>query len=118
MAKEPTEPLPTPDRSSSQMVFDVAIDEFVSKFLVIALAMIVLGVFHHCVSEVAFSERNDLRQAFRFDRSNETLGVRVQIRASRRESDREGSDHIAILNFRRATILVATTPALFRSQRE
>lgn len=50
--------------------------------------MIVLGVFLHRVAEVAFPKRNHLRQAFRLDRANESLGARVQIGASRGEADR------------------------------
>ena len=53
------------------------IDEFVGESLVIPLAMIVLGVFLHRAADVALTKRNNLRQAFRLDRADEALGVRV-----------------------------------------
>src|SRR5690606_30679036 len=68
-------------------VLYVTIDEFVAEALVIPLSMVVLGIFLHRVTELALPKRDDLRQAFRFDRPNESLGVRVQIWASRREHD-------------------------------
>ena len=63
----------------SRVVLGVTIDEFVANSLVILLPVIVLGVFLRRVAEVALSKWNDLRQALRPDRANESLGVRVQI---------------------------------------
>jgi hypothetical protein len=52
---------------------------------VIALAVVVLDVFADHLSKVAFTDRNDLRQALRLDGSNESFGISVQIRATARE---------------------------------
>ena len=53
------------------------IDKTVPDPLVIALALVVLDVLTDRSSKMRFTDRNDLRQALRFDRSNESLGVRV-----------------------------------------
>lgn len=58
------------------------IDEIVAKALVRPLAVIALGNFHHCVTKVALSIRNHLREAFRLDRANKSLGKGAQIRSS------------------------------------
>ena len=51
----------------------------------IALAVVVLDVLTNRSSKMRFTDRNDLCQALRFDRSNESLGICVQIRAAARK---------------------------------
>jgi hypothetical protein len=47
-----------------------------------------LCVLTHDVSQMALTERDDLRETFRLDRSNETLCIGIQIRAASRQLDR------------------------------
>src|SRR5258708_5236387 len=51
----------------------------------IALGVVVPDILAHCSSKKGFTDWNDLSQTLRFDRSNESLGVRVQVRAAARE---------------------------------
>ena len=76
----------------------------------IALRVVVLDVLTDQLSKVTFADRNDLCQAFRLDRSNESLGVGIQIRAAARElhrthpralerlSERPREERIAVVN--------------------
>ncbi len=89
--------------------------------MVIALAVIVLDVLADHPANVALPDRNDLRQALRSDRSNESLGIRIQIRATARElhgthsralerfSERRREERIAVVN----QVSVATQEAVF-----
>src|SRR6266850_1330072 len=80
--KKPTEPLATFDRADSSRFVVRCVNETVLDPLVIALAVVVRDVLADRSSKMRFTDRNDLCQAFRFDRSTESLGVRVQIRAT------------------------------------
>ncbi len=64
---------------------DRLLDQLIVESLVIALKVIVVRVLLHRIAKMAFTQRNDLGQTFGFDRPNEPLCVRIQIRASRRE---------------------------------
>lgn len=74
----------------SSTVLGVTIDEFIAESLMIPLAMIVLCVLLLRVPQAAFTHRDHLRQGFGLERTNESLGIRIQIGASRREL--EGPD--------------------------
>jgi len=50
-----------------------------------SLVVIVPDVFTHRAPKMAFAEQNNLSQALRLDRTHETLGVRVEVRASARK---------------------------------
>src|SRR5258705_300765 len=88
--KKPTEPLSAFDRTPSSECINRLVDESVANSLVIALAVVVRDVLAHRSPKVRFSDRNDLSQTFRFDRANESLGVRVQVRTPTRKP--HGSD--------------------------
>jgi hypothetical protein len=57
----------------------------VVEALVIALVVIVIDVFAHDRSKVPLANRHDVTQALGLDRPDETHGVGVQVRASRRQ---------------------------------
>jgi hypothetical protein len=77
---------------------------------VIALALVVLDMFTDRASQVRFPDRDNLRQTLRLDRSNEPLGVGVQVRTAARKphgahpgrlerfSERFREQRIAIVN--------------------
>jgi len=75
--KKPAEPLSTLDRAAGACVVDGRINEPIVDSLVIAIAVVVRDVLAHCSSKVPFPDRNNLRQALRLDRSNESLRVSV-----------------------------------------
>jgi hypothetical protein len=56
----------------------------VVEALVIALVVIVLDVFTHDGSKMPLANGHDVTQALGLDRPDKTLGVGVQLRASRR----------------------------------
>ena len=60
-------------------------DEVVEA-LVIALLMIVRDVFTHDGSKMPLADGHDVTQALGQDRPDETLGIGVQVRASRRQA--------------------------------
>src|SRR5262245_24723920 len=83
--QQPTEPFATLDSIAPSGVIGRRFDEPVADSLVIALSMVVRDVLTDCSPKVRFPDRDHLRQAFRLDRSNESLRIRVQIRAAARE---------------------------------
>ena len=85
VAKKPTEPLAALDRTASSTLSSGCIDQPLGNSLVIAFAVVVLDVLTDCSSKMRFTDRNDLCQALRFDRSNESLGIRVEIWAAARK---------------------------------
>jgi len=58
----------------------------VVEALVIALGVVVLDELLHDAPQVTLAERNNMSQALLPDRANEPLGIRVQIRAPRRQA--------------------------------
>ena len=83
--EKPAHPLATFDRTVSPYCIGSRADESVSDPLVVAPAVVVLNILANQSSKVAFPDRNDLRQTLRLDRSDESLGMGVQIRATARE---------------------------------
>ena len=57
-----------------------AIDQPVAQPLMISFQVIVFGVLFDCQSKMTLADWNDSREAFFLNRSNETLGICVQIR--------------------------------------
>jgi hypothetical protein len=49
--------------------------------------MIVLNELAHCASKMSLAKRNELFQALRLDRQDESLRVRVQVGTPRRQLD-------------------------------
>lgn len=70
------------DRTSTAEAIVAPLDRLVTHSLMVPFEVVVLGAFGDGLSQKALAKGNDLRQAFRLDRTNESLGVRVQIRAS------------------------------------
>lgn len=69
------------------MVLGSSIDELVAEPLRILLAMMALGVLLDGLPKVTLTVRNYLGWTLRLDRTDESLGIRIRIRASRRELD-------------------------------
>src|SRR5688572_1295788 len=84
-AKQPAEPLATLDTLASPRDVARRFDEPVPDSLVIALSVVVRDVLTDRSPKVRFADRDDLRQTLRLDRSNESLRIRVEIRAAARE---------------------------------
>ena len=78
-------PLAALDRTASPQLVARRVDEPILDPLVIALAVVVLDVLAYRLSQMSVTDRDHLRQALRLDRSDESLGMRVQIRAATRE---------------------------------
>jgi hypothetical protein len=87
VAKQSTEPLATLDPTAESRFLDRRFDEPVAYPLVIPLGVVVHHVLTNRPPKVRFPDRDHLRQALRLDRSDESLGVRVQIGASAGEPD-------------------------------
>ena len=73
--KKSTEPLSALDSTDTQPHAFFGFDQLVRETLVIALAMIVLGVFPRGAPQVCFADRDDLAETFRLDRANKAFGV-------------------------------------------
>ena len=84
MAEDPTESFAPADgavaRPRERQRNDVA------EALVVPLVVIVFDVLANERSQVLLTERDDVPQALGLDRTDEALGVRVQVRASRRKA--------------------------------
>jgi hypothetical protein len=64
MAKQPTRPLATLDRSAPRIVLGATFDEFVVQALLLSLAKVVLGLALDGATKVALTQRDHLRHAF------------------------------------------------------
>jgi hypothetical protein len=72
-----TEPLPTLDRPVHVRSLRARLDQLVAKSLVVALGVVVLDILADRLAKMPFAEWDDLSDAFRLDRPDETLRVRV-----------------------------------------
>lgn len=61
--EDTTEPLPTLDIAVHDGIAAKILNEFVVKSLVIALEVVVRGVFLHGLAQVTLAQRDDLGQA-------------------------------------------------------
>ncbi len=84
LAQYPAEAFVASDRSLACLPGTQRDD--VVEALVIALVVIVLDVFTHDGSKMPLANGHDVTQALGLDRPDETLGVGVQVRASRRQA--------------------------------
>lgn len=86
--QEPTRSLAAFDRTGGSKRSRHPSNQSISNSLVISLVVVVLDVFSYSPTNVTLSNRDDLTQAFRFDGTNEPLGVRIRIWTSSRRLDR------------------------------
>ena len=65
-----------------------SIDQPIAESLMVAIQVVVRDIFVDGVPQVQLADGDDLREALLFDRTHESLRVRVEIRTLRRQPNR------------------------------
>jgi len=86
--QQSTEPLPRHNAAVAARLGRDRRDQLIAQALMIAFVMIVLDEFADGSAERRFTDQNHLVQTGFFDRSNEPLRERIEIRGTRRQADR------------------------------